>query len=74
MRYVYSTRRRPRERSQSPRVVVVSNIELTKGGTSSMPTWSKRIFIAMSKLSVDPVESYSLHQYRTPIVGMQIEV
>jgi KUP system potassium uptake protein len=53
---------------------VLSKIELTKGGTPSMPAWRTNLFIATSKLSAAAAESFCLPPDRTLIVGSRIEV
>ncbi|GAB2617664.1 putative potassium transport system protein kup [Paractinoplanes abujensis] len=52
----------------------LSKIELTRGDSSTMAPWRKRLFIATSYITADAAEYFSLPRDRTVIMGSRIEV
>ena len=52
----------------------LSKIELTNGEERTMSAWRTNLFIATSRLSTDPAESFCLPEDRTVIMGSRIEV
>ncbi len=52
----------------------LSRITLSEGPDSSMPSWRKRLFLAMARNAASPIEHFGLPRERTVEMGSQIEV